>query len=66
VPGEYLLVLDIVTPDQGSVAASGAEPTLIRVHVTAKSAEAPAATPEATSAPATAPAATSAASSGDE
>ena len=31
--GEYLLLLDIVTPDRGSLVASGADPTLIRVTV---------------------------------
>jgi hypothetical protein len=35
VAGEYLLVLDIVSPDDGSLIASGANPTLVRVTVTA-------------------------------
>jgi hypothetical protein len=34
-PGDYLLLLDIVTPERGSLVASGAEPTLVRVTVTA-------------------------------
>ena len=33
--GDYLLLLDIVTPDRGSLVASGADPTLIRVTVSA-------------------------------
>lgn len=37
VPGQYLLVLDVVTPERGSLIASGAEPTLIRVTVVAAS-----------------------------
>ncbi len=32
-PGEYLLVLDILTPDHGSIVADGVEPTIIRVTV---------------------------------
>ena len=32
-PGDYLLVLDIVTPDRGSLAAAGIDPTIIRIHV---------------------------------
>jgi hypothetical protein len=31
--GDYLLVIDIVTPEVGSLAAQGVEPTIIRVHV---------------------------------
>lgn len=31
--GQYLLVLDVVTPDGGSLAARGVEPTMIRVTV---------------------------------
>ena len=34
-PGDYLLVLDIVTPDRGSLAAAGIDPTIIRIHVVA-------------------------------
>ncbi len=34
-PGSYLLLLDVVTPDRGSLTASGWQPTLIRVTVTA-------------------------------
>jgi hypothetical protein len=33
--GDYLLVLDIVNPDDGSLVASGADPTLVRVTVIA-------------------------------
>jgi hypothetical protein len=33
--GDYLLVLDIVDPQGGSLVASGAQPTLVRVSVTA-------------------------------
>ena len=33
--GDYLLLLDIVTPERGSLVASGADPTLIRVTVSA-------------------------------
>jgi len=32
-PGQYLLLLDVVTPDNGSLVASGADPTLVRVTV---------------------------------
>lgn len=34
-PGQYLLLLDIVTPERGSLVASGADPTLVRVVVLA-------------------------------
>jgi len=34
-PGEYLLVLDVVTPDDGSLAALGVPPTIVRVTVIA-------------------------------
>ena len=34
-PGTYLLLLDVVTPDGGSLVASGADPTLVRVTVLA-------------------------------
>ena len=37
--GEYLLLLDVVTPEHGSLVASGVEPTIIRVSVAAKPAE---------------------------
>ncbi len=33
VPGAYLLVLDILTPEQGSLIAQGVAPTIIRVQV---------------------------------
>ncbi len=32
-PGEYLLVLDVVTPENGSLAALGVRPTIVRVTV---------------------------------
>ncbi len=32
-PGDYLLVLDVVTPEHGSLIASGVEPTIVRVTV---------------------------------
>jgi hypothetical protein len=32
-PGDYLLVLDIETPDDGSIVAAGVAPTVIRVKV---------------------------------
>ena len=35
VSGDYLLVLDVVTPERGSLIASGADPTLVRVTVVA-------------------------------
>ena len=31
--GDYLLVLDVVTPERGSLVASGADPTLVRITV---------------------------------
>jgi len=31
--GDYLLVVDIITPEVGSLAAQGVEPTIVRVHV---------------------------------
>ena len=34
-PGDYLLLLDIVTPERGSLAAAGIDPTIIRIHVVA-------------------------------
>ncbi len=37
-PGTYLLLLDVVTPDLGSLVASGANPTLVRVTVVAAAA----------------------------
>ncbi len=33
--GDYLLILDIVTPEHGSLAAAGIDPTIIRIHVVA-------------------------------
>ncbi len=38
-PGDYLLVLDVVTPDEGSLIATGVSPTLVRITVTAAAAE---------------------------
>lgn len=35
VPGEYLLVLDIVTPDGGSLVAAGRDPIVVRMQVSA-------------------------------
>ena len=32
-PGQYLLVLDVVTPDKGSLASIGVPPTMVRVTV---------------------------------
>ncbi|MEP6640199.1 MAG: hypothetical protein ABJC39_12690, partial [Chloroflexota bacterium] len=32
-PGQYLLLLDVVTPERGSLVAAGADPTLVRVTV---------------------------------
>jgi hypothetical protein len=43
VAGEYLLLLDIVTPEAGSLTSRGVEPTIVRVTVGAT--EAPAAVP---------------------
>jgi hypothetical protein len=34
-PGDYLLILDIITPEVGSLSAQGVDPTIIRVHVAA-------------------------------
>ena len=34
-PGQYLLVLDVITPERGSLAALGVAPTLVRVAVVA-------------------------------
>jgi hypothetical protein len=45
-PGDYLLLLDIVTPQIGSLAAQGVDPTIVRVRVAEPSAE-PAADPAA-------------------
>ena len=32
-PGDYLLILDVVTPEHGSLIAAGVEPTIVRVTV---------------------------------
>ena len=34
-PGDYLLVLDILTPDDGSLVATGVDPTLVRITIVA-------------------------------
>ena len=34
-PGQYLLILDVVTPSQGSLASIGVPPTMVRVTVIA-------------------------------
>ena len=54
--GDYLLVIDVVTPEVGSLAAQGVEPTIVRVHV-AEPAPAATATPAATAPAETPPAA---------
>jgi hypothetical protein len=61
-PGDYLLVLDILTPEAGSLAALGVEPTIVRVHiakpervVTPSPEPAPAAAPSAAPAASAAP-----------
>jgi hypothetical protein len=51
VAGDYLLVLDVVTPEVGSLTAKGVEPTMIRVTVAVPTA-APTVAPAATGAPA--------------
>src|SRR5688572_13299909 len=53
VPGDYLLILDVLTPEAGSLTARGVEPPIIRVTV---GASAPAVVPAET--PAEVPAAT--------
>ncbi len=47
IPGDYLLILDVLTPEAGSLTARGVEPPIIRVTVRADAAPAvaPAATP---------------------
>jgi hypothetical protein len=45
-PGDYLLVIDIVTPEIGSLAAQGVDPTIVRVRVAEPVVE-PAAEPSA-------------------
>jgi len=37
-PGDYLLILDILTPELGSLSALGVDPTIVRVHVAARAA----------------------------
>jgi hypothetical protein len=41
-PGDYLLVLDILTPEVGPLSAQGVDPTIIRVHIAVSSQELPA------------------------
>ena len=55
--GDYLLVIDIVTPEVGSLAAQGVEPTIVRVHV-AEPLAAASPTPAPTLVPTASPAAT--------
>jgi hypothetical protein len=55
--GDYLLVIDIITPEVGSLAAQGVEPTIVRVHV-AEAVPAATPTPAPTLAPTSSPAAT--------
>ena len=38
-PGDYLLLLDIVTPQVGSLAAQGVDPTIVRVRVATPTAD---------------------------
>ena len=45
VAGDYLLIVDILTPEVGSLAAQGVAPTVIRFHVARPPVVAPAATP---------------------
>jgi hypothetical protein len=52
-PGAYLLVLDIVTADRGSLAALGVPPGLVRVVLTGSEAASPLASPTPASGPAT-------------
>ena len=35
VPGDYILLLDVVTPEHGSLTAVGVAPTIVRVKVVA-------------------------------
>jgi hypothetical protein len=53
-PGDYLLVIDILTPEVGSLAAQGVEPTVVRVHVAEPAPASPA--PEASASPSEEPA----------
>jgi hypothetical protein len=55
-PGDYLLVLDILTPEAGSLTALGVPPTIIRVHVAEPASGAPADTAPTAPAPAETPA----------
>jgi hypothetical protein len=60
VAGEYLLLLDIVTPESGSLTSRGVEPTIVRVTVGAITA------PASEAAPAAAPTAPEAAPAADD
>ena len=55
--GDYLLVIDIITPEVGSLAAQGVEPTIVRVHV-AEPVPVATLTPAPTIGPTSSPAAT--------
>ncbi len=44
-PGDYLLMIDIVTPEIGSLAAQGVDPTIVRVRVAVPVADPAAETP---------------------
>lgn len=57
VPGDYLLILDILTPEAGSLTARGMEPPIIRVTIrsTSEPAVAPSEAPAASEAPASSP-----------
>ena len=59
--GDYLVVIDIVTPEVGSLSAQGVEPTIVRVHV-AEPVPTATPTPAPTLAPTPSPAATPATS----
>ena len=50
-PGDYLLLVDILTPEIGSLAAQGVEPTVVRVHVAEAAAATPAPSAESSAAP---------------
>jgi hypothetical protein len=52
-PGAYLLILDVVTADHGSLAALGVSPGLVRVVVTGSEAAPPSASPAPASGPGT-------------
>ena len=41
VPGDYLLLVDVITPKAGSLAVAGVPPGIVRVTVSGASAPAP-------------------------